>query len=89
MTESTQVPHTALRGVTAIASTAVTGWTLSDAAVLAGLLTAITACLLNLCMLIDWWWKRFGKAVAIRRGWIKGPPREWMDSTGNAPLERK
>lgn len=35
----------------------------------------------TLCLITEWLWKRFGKALAIRLGWIKGKPRAFMDST--------
>lgn len=46
----------------------------------------MAAFLYTLCLLIEWLWKRVLKPLAQRRGWIKGKPREFLDSTGNAPL---
>jgi hypothetical protein len=40
-------------------------------------------------LMIEWVWKRIGKPLAQRRGWIAGPRREFLDSTGAAPLGDK
>ncbi len=50
--------------------------------------STLLATLVSLCILTDFLWKRFGKAFAIRRGWKKGPPRDFMDSTDRMPLDR-
>ena len=46
----------------------------------------MAAFLYTCCLLVEWLWKRVLKPLAQRRGWIKGKPREFLDSTGNAPL---
>lgn len=51
-----------------------------------GEIASMLAALYTLCMITDWLWKRFGKPLAIRRGWMKGKPRDFMDSTGRGGL---
>lgn len=51
-----------------------------------GELASMMACGYTLLLIVDWFWKRFGKTLAIRRGWIKGRPRDFMDSTGRDDL---
>lgn len=39
-------------------------------------LAASFAAFLNFLLIIDWFWKRFWRPLAIRRGWIKLRKRE-------------
>lgn len=54
-------------------------------------IAAMLAALYTACLIIEWLWKRLLKPLAQRRGWIKvkGKPREFLDSTGAAPLGDK
>lgn len=38
-------------------------------------------------LIIEWLWKRWGKPLAIRRGWMRGTPRNFMDSSARAELD--
>lgn len=51
-----------------------------------GEVASMLAAIYTLLLITDWFWKRFLKAIAIRKGWIKGKPRAFMDSTGTTPL---
>jgi len=51
-----------------------------------GEVASMLAALYTACLIIEWLWKRVLKPLAQRRGWIKGKPREFLDSTGSAPL---
>lgn len=42
----------------------------------------------TMALLVEWLWKRLLKPLAQRRGWIAGPRREFLDSTGAAPLDK-
>ena len=52
-------------------------------------IAAMLGALYTLCLLTEWLWKRLLKPLAQRRGWIAGPRREFLDSTGAAPLGDK
>lgn len=45
-----------------------------------GELASMLAALYTLLLITDWVWKRFGKPFAIRMGWRKGTPRDYMDT---------
>lgn len=51
-----------------------------------GELASMLASIYTGLLIIDWLWKRWLKPLAIRRGWIKGVPRNFMDSTGRGTL---
>lgn len=51
-----------------------------------GEVASMLAALYTACLLIEWLWKRLLKPLGQRRGWIAGPRREFLDSTGGAPL---
>lgn len=87
MSEPTEVPGNAVRVLTTIGASAVSGWSLQELATITTILVGLSALFINITIGVDWWWKRFGKAFAQRRGWVSGPPRDFMDSTGSAPLE--
>ena len=53
-----------------------------------GELASMLAALYTLCLLIEWAWKRLFKPLLQSRGWIKGRPRDFLDSTGAAPLDQ-
>lgn len=40
----------------------------------------------TLLLIVDWLWKRLGRPYALRRGWIKGRPLDFMDTTGRVDL---
>lgn len=52
-------------------------------------IAAMLAALYTFCLLTEWGWKRVWKPLAQRMGWIKGPRREFLDSTGGVPLGDK
>lgn len=54
-----------------------------------GELASMLAALYTGCLLIEWLWKRVLKPLAQRRGWLAGPRRQFLDSTGPAPLDDK
>ena len=47
---------------------------------------SMLAAIYTLCLIFEWLWKRLVKPLALRRGWIKGRPRCFMDSTDRGPL---
>lgn len=53
-----------------------------------GEIASMMAALYTGCLFIEWMWKKLGKPLAQRRGWTSGPRREFMDSTGAAPLDK-
>lgn len=62
----------------------------AGAAVVGGLtwgeIASMLAAAYTVLLIIDWWWKRFGKALFIRFGWTKGAPRDFMDTTASGDL---
>ena len=54
---------------------------------------AFTATLVSLCVLCDWFWKRFWRPLFERRGWIKPrkrrvlTPSEWAELAEKADQE--
>lgn len=54
-----------------------------------GEVASMLASAYTLLLIIDWWWKRFGKALFQRLGVIKGRRRDWMDTTGDMPFDEK
>lgn len=48
---------------------------------------AMLSAFLTALFIIEWLWKRIGKPLAIRRGWMKGTPRNFMDSSARAELD--
>ena len=77
MTEN-QVSHPVLKGASVVVAW-VGGMTWGDRA-------SMLACGYTALLICDWWWKRFGKALAIRFGLKKGKPRAFMDSTSHGDL---
>lgn len=63
------------------------GHSLADWSQVISILSMGAATFCSVLWSVDWLWKRFGKAYAIRRGWIAGRPRAWMDTTGAAPFD--
>lgn len=53
-----------------------------------GELASMLAAFYTGCLIIEWLWKRLLKPLAQRRGWIAGPRREFLDSTGAVPLDQ-
>jgi hypothetical protein len=70
-----QVSHPALKAAASIVSATFAGFTATEWA-------ALLAAALNFLLIVDWVWKRIGKPFAQRRGWARGRPRDFMDSTG-------
>jgi hypothetical protein len=46
-----------------------------------GEVASMMAALYTSCLIFEWLWKRLAKPLAISRGWIKGKPRDFMEST--------
>lgn len=42
----------------------------------------------SVCLFIEWLWKRILKPYAQRKGWVGGRRRDFLDSTGETPLEK-
>jgi hypothetical protein len=80
MTDDT-IKHPLAKGLSTGAIFLVDGMSWSDIA-------AMLAALYTFCLLTEWAWKRVWKPLAQRLGWIKGKPREFLDSTGSAPLDK-
>lgn len=47
---------------------------------------AMLSAILTALFIIEWLWKRLVKPLAIRRGWVKGKPRDFMDTTRTGDL---
>ena len=47
----------------------------------------MAAFLYTMALLVEWLWKRLLKPLAQRRGWVRGKPRDFLDSTGHADLD--
>lgn len=62
MEQSANVEAPLAKAVSVWATIGITSW--SDAA-------AFVAFLYSMVLLSEWFWKRFGKGIAERRGWIK------------------
>jgi len=52
-----------------------------------GEVASMLATIYTACLIIEWLWKRLLKPAAQARGWIAGKRREFLDSTGAAPLD--
>lgn len=46
----------------------------------------MAAFLYTMCLITEWLWKRILKPLALRRGWIKGKPVDFLDSTVRGDL---
>lgn len=46
----------------------------------------VCGALLSLALLTEWVWKKLIKPLAIKRGWRKGKPRDFLESTGKGDL---
>lgn len=78
MSDDTTISHPMLKGVSAVVVTA-GGLTWGEiASILAGIYT--------LCLITEWAWKKLVKPLAIRKGWINGKPRPFLESTGRGDL---
>jgi hypothetical protein len=66
---STDIQYPVEKAASAISFSflAITSW--SDVA-------AILAALYTLTLMAEWWWKKFWKPFAIKRGWIKAQAAE-------------
>lgn len=53
-----------------------------------GEIAQMLAALYTLCLIVEWLWKRVLKPFAQARGWLAGKRREFLDSTGAAPLDK-
>ena len=51
-----------------------------------GEVASMMAALYTFCLFIEWLWKRILLPLAMRRGWAKGKPRDFLDSTGRGDL---
>ena len=76
-----QINHPAIKGSSVVGAWLV-GMTWGERA-------SMVAFFYTVLLIIDWFWKRFVKPLLIRRGVIKGKPLDFMDTTGNAPLDDK
>lgn len=78
MTDDTTVTHPVLK-VASVGMAWLAGMTWGErASMMAAGYTAL--------LIIDWFWKRLGKPLAIRRGWITGKPRPFMEVTDRGDL---
>ena len=48
--------------------------------------SAFAATLVSVCVLCDWWWKRFWRPLFESRGWIKPKPRRKLTPSQLADL---
>lgn len=79
MNTSTEVNHPILKGVGAFTSA-------MFASITPSALAAYLAAILNLLLIVDWIWKRLGKPYALRKGWIVGKAKGYMETTDRSPL---
>lgn len=49
-------------------------------------LAGFTATLVSICILWDWWWKRFWRPLGERRGWLKPKPLKKLTPSQLADL---
>lgn len=68
MEQSASIEAPVVKAVSVWATVGITSW--SDAA-------AFVAFLYSVVLLSEWFWKRFGRGFAERRGWIK--PKQVQD----------
>ena len=52
-----------------------------------GEFASMLASIYTAMLIVEWLWKRWGKPLAIRLGWIKGAPRNFMDSSALGELD--
>lgn len=78
MNDDTTIQHPVLKVVSAVIVTA-GGLTWGEIA-------SIMASIYTLCLITEWIWKRLIKPLAIRKGWMGGKPRAFLDSTGHGNL---
>lgn len=52
-----------------------------------GEVASMLAAIYTACLITEWLWKRIVKPFAQRRGWVRGRPRDFLDSTGHTDLD--
>ena len=73
----TEVKHPVVKGASVLLAWA-TGMTWGEFA-------SMLAAVYTLLLIVDWFWKRIGRPLAVRRGWVKGS-RGFMETTDRASL---
>lgn len=68
--QSTDISHPVVK-VVAVGTAAATSFTLQDISYIVSIVAGLFGILYSIHLLAEWWWKKYFRALFIRRGWIQ------------------
>lgn len=74
-----QIAHPVAKA-SAVLALGVTSWTLQDWSALFSAAAGAAGFFYSLHLLVEWWWKKYWRAVFIRNGWYRAKDNTWFPS---------